>query len=161
MRPFGHSMLVNKCGTLSQTKSKPESHSRPCPRPRSRARSVPGRDVRNVMGEPQAVIWSGRKHYKTDTFHRNVLRRRLPAVHERDSNAGATGPTQWNSIDQYCRSRFSNVLCRQDAGGTHGEMHGRLTDGGWVTGVKVFRQLYSAVGFGPVVWLTRRMSNSS
>ena len=35
------------------------------------------------------------------------------------------------------------------------EMHARLTDGSWITGVKVFRQLYSAVGFGPVVWLTR------
>lgn len=35
------------------------------------------------------------------------------------------------------------------------EMHGRLPDGSWVTGVEVFRRLYSAVGFGPVVWLTR------
>ena len=35
------------------------------------------------------------------------------------------------------------------------EMHGRLPDGTWVTGVEVFRRLYSAVGFGPAVWFTR------
>jgi len=35
------------------------------------------------------------------------------------------------------------------------EMHGRMADGSWVMGVEVFRQLYSAVGQGPVVWLTR------
>lgn len=35
------------------------------------------------------------------------------------------------------------------------EMHGRLADGSWVTGVEVFRRLYAAVGFGPIVWLTR------
>ncbi|MCP4174731.1 MAG: DUF393 domain-containing protein [Fuerstiella sp.] len=35
------------------------------------------------------------------------------------------------------------------------EMHGRLPDGRWVTGVEVFRRLYSAVGLGQVVWLTR------
>ena len=35
------------------------------------------------------------------------------------------------------------------------EIHGRLPDGTWVTGVEVFRQLYDAVGFGPVVMATR------
>lgn len=35
------------------------------------------------------------------------------------------------------------------------EMHGRLADGTWVTGVEVFRRLYSVVGFGPAVWFTR------
>lgn len=35
------------------------------------------------------------------------------------------------------------------------EIHGRLPDGQWVTGVEVFRQLYAAVGLGPLVWLTR------
>jgi predicted DCC family thiol-disulfide oxidoreductase YuxK len=34
-------------------------------------------------------------------------------------------------------------------------MHGRLPDGTWVEGVEVFRRLYAAVGFGPIVWLTR------
>jgi predicted DCC family thiol-disulfide oxidoreductase YuxK len=35
------------------------------------------------------------------------------------------------------------------------EIHGRLPDGTWVRGVEVFRQLYSAVGWTPVVWLSR------
>ena len=34
-------------------------------------------------------------------------------------------------------------------------MHGRLPDGTWLTGVEVFRRMYAAVGFGPIVWLTR------
>lgn len=32
---------------------------------------------------------------------------------------------------------------------------GRLPDGTWITGVEVFRRLYSAIGFGPLVMLTR------
>ena len=35
------------------------------------------------------------------------------------------------------------------------EMHGRLPNGEWVTGVEVFRRLYSAVGFGFLVIFTR------
>lgn len=35
------------------------------------------------------------------------------------------------------------------------EIRGRLADGSWIDGVEVFRQLYGAVGFGPIVWLTR------
>lgn len=34
-------------------------------------------------------------------------------------------------------------------------IHGRLADGTLVTGVEVFRRLYGAVGFGPLVALTR------
>lgn len=34
-------------------------------------------------------------------------------------------------------------------------IHGRLADGRWIEGVEVFRQLYGAVGFGPLVALTR------
>lgn len=34
-------------------------------------------------------------------------------------------------------------------------IYGRLPDGTWVTGVEVFRRLYSAVGLGPLVQLTR------
>lgn len=34
-------------------------------------------------------------------------------------------------------------------------IHGRLADGTLVEGVEVFRQLYGAVGFGPLVALTR------
>lgn len=35
------------------------------------------------------------------------------------------------------------------------EIQGRLPDGSWIVGVEVFRRLYAAVGFGPLVWLTR------
>lgn len=35
------------------------------------------------------------------------------------------------------------------------EIQGRLPDGTWITGVEVFRRLYSAIGLGPLVWLTR------
>lgn len=34
-------------------------------------------------------------------------------------------------------------------------IHGRLPDGTVIEGVEVFRRLYSAVGFGPLVMLTR------
>lgn len=36
-----------------------------------------------------------------------------------------------------------------------GRIHGRLPDGTLVEGVEVFRRLYTAVGFGPLVALTR------
>ena len=35
------------------------------------------------------------------------------------------------------------------------KIYGRLPDGTWITGVEVFRRLYSAIGFGPLVLLTR------
>lgn len=35
------------------------------------------------------------------------------------------------------------------------EIHGRLPDGRWIKGVEVFRQLYSAVGLGPLMRVTR------
>lgn len=35
------------------------------------------------------------------------------------------------------------------------EIHGRLPNGEWIKGVEVFRRLYSAVGFGAIVKLTR------
>ena len=35
------------------------------------------------------------------------------------------------------------------------QIHGRLPDGSWIRGVEVFRRLYAAVGFGPLVSLTR------
>ncbi|MCA9609543.1 MAG: DUF393 domain-containing protein [Myxococcales bacterium] len=34
-------------------------------------------------------------------------------------------------------------------------IHGRLPDGTMIEGVEVFRRLYGAVGFGPLVWLSR------
>lgn len=66
-------------------------------------------------------------------------------------------------MDRKNRIQFTNIAdAGFDAsalGRTHREfmaqMHGRLADGTWITGVEVFRRLYAAVGLGPVVWLTR------
>jgi predicted DCC family thiol-disulfide oxidoreductase YuxK len=35
------------------------------------------------------------------------------------------------------------------------KIQGRLPDGSWIEGVEVFRRLYGAVGFGPLVSLSR------
>lgn len=35
------------------------------------------------------------------------------------------------------------------------DIHGRLPDGSWIRGVEVFRRLYSAVGFGSLVAVSR------
>ncbi len=35
------------------------------------------------------------------------------------------------------------------------QIYGRLPDGTWIQGVEVFRRLYTAVGFGPIVFLSR------
>ena len=35
------------------------------------------------------------------------------------------------------------------------QMHGRLPDGTWLRGVEAFRRMYAAVGFGPLVFLSR------
>jgi predicted DCC family thiol-disulfide oxidoreductase YuxK len=35
------------------------------------------------------------------------------------------------------------------------QMHGRLPDGTWLQGVEVFRRLYAAIGFAPLVFLSR------
>ncbi|MDG1895167.1 MAG: DUF393 domain-containing protein [Fuerstiella sp.] len=66
-------------------------------------------------------------------------------------------------MDRDQRLRFTNIAAAKFDPGSVGksrhelmaEMHGRLPNGSWVTGVEVFRCLYSAVGFGPIVWLTR------
>jgi predicted DCC family thiol-disulfide oxidoreductase YuxK len=61
------------------------------------------------------------------------------------------------------RIRFTNIAASDfdpvPLGKTHdnlmAEIHGRLPDGRWVTGVEVFRRLYDCIGFGPLVLLTR------
>lgn len=55
------------------------------------------------------------------------------------------------------RIRFTNIAAADFDASSYGktqevlmaEMHGRLPDGTWVTGVEVFRRLYAAVGLGP------------
>ena len=59
--------------------------------------------------------------------------------------------------------RFTNIAAEDfDAaalGTTQTELmariHGRLPDGSWIEGVEVFRRLYAAIGFGPLVSVTR------
>lgn len=61
------------------------------------------------------------------------------------------------------RVRFTDIAAPgfdpSELGRTHDELmariHGRLPDGSLVTGVEVFRRLYAAVGFGPLVAATR------
>lgn len=66
-------------------------------------------------------------------------------------------------LDRHQRLRFTNIAAPKfdasSVGKTQGEliaeMHGRLPDGSWITGVEVLRRLYSSVGLRPVVSLTR------
>ncbi len=71
-------------------------------------------------------------------------------------------------LDRRHRIRFTDIAdAHFQAGDFHktpsefmDEIHGRLPDENgnpnqWITGVEVFRRLYSAVGFGIVVWPTR------
>ena len=65
--------------------------------------------------------------------------------------------------DRRSRIRFTDIdgslFVAADVGKSQDElmaqMHGRLSDGKWVTGVEVFRRMYSAVGLGPLVWVSR------
>lgn len=66
-------------------------------------------------------------------------------------------------LDRRERIKFTNIAApdfsSQVTGKSHAdlmaEIHGRLPDGSWVTGVEVFRRLYTSVGFGPLVMITR------
>jgi len=66
-------------------------------------------------------------------------------------------------LDRHGRIRFTDFTApgfdAAAVGLTHDElmarMHGRLPDGTLIEGIEVFRRLYAAVGFGPVVALTR------
>jgi predicted DCC family thiol-disulfide oxidoreductase YuxK len=65
--------------------------------------------------------------------------------------------------DRHCRIRFTDIAAADFRAGEYGvtrdefmtQIHARLPDGSWVRGVEVFRRLYTAVGWGPIVWLTR------
>ena len=66
-------------------------------------------------------------------------------------------------LDRRTRIKWTDVAApgfdAQALGKSHAafmeRMHGRLADGTWIEGVEVFRQLYQAVGFGPLVGLSR------
>jgi predicted DCC family thiol-disulfide oxidoreductase YuxK len=65
--------------------------------------------------------------------------------------------------DRHRRIRFTDLDAPDfrpaDVGMTRdalmAQMHGRLSDGTWLTGVEVFRRMYTAIGLGPLVWLSR------
>ena len=66
-------------------------------------------------------------------------------------------------LDRHSRIRFTDIADPSFRSEDYGksfdefmsEIQGRLPDGRWITGVEVFRRLYSAVGFGWIVWSTR------
>ena len=66
-------------------------------------------------------------------------------------------------LDRKQRIKFTNIAAESfnptDFGKSLDELmeniHGRFPDGRWVTGVEVFRHLYSAVGLGYVARVTR------
>ncbi len=66
-------------------------------------------------------------------------------------------------LDRRDRVRFTDIAAAGFDPVAHGttaealmaEIHARLPDGTWITGVEVFRRLYTAVGLGPAVALTR------
>ena len=71
--------------------------------------------------------------------------------------------TMLQKMDRHGRIRFSNIAdptfdpasVALDHAALMAKIHGRLPSGEMIEGVEVFRQLYAAVGFGPVVALTR------
>lgn len=66
-------------------------------------------------------------------------------------------------LDRRARIRFTDIAARTFDPSPIGipmsvlvaEIHGRLPDGTFVTGVEVFRRLYAAVGLGALVQMTR------
>jgi predicted DCC family thiol-disulfide oxidoreductase YuxK len=65
--------------------------------------------------------------------------------------------------DRRSKIRFTDIAAAgfqaEAVGKSHDELmariHGRLPDGTWLQGVEVFRRLYAAVGWGPLVFLSR------
>ncbi len=50
---------------------------------------------------------------------------------------------------------FDPAIYGTSQGRLMAEIHGRDARGNWIVGVEVFRKLYAAVGFGPLVAVTR------
>lgn len=66
-------------------------------------------------------------------------------------------------LDRKQRIGFTNIAAAEFEAGDYGltqnelmaEIHARLPDGSWIRGVEVFRRIYSALGWGRIVSLTR------
>jgi predicted DCC family thiol-disulfide oxidoreductase YuxK len=75
--------------------------------------------------------------------------REIAVLRRLDRNRGRIRSTDIQSKD------FAPEAYGLDFETMMGSIHGRLPDGSLVQGVEVFRQLYAAVGFGPLVRLSR------
>lgn len=77
-----------------------------------------------------------------------LCHREIGFLKRRDLN----GKIRFTDIDapdfapESCGKTYEELMAR---------IYGRLPDGTWIIGVEVFRRLYSAVGFGSLVALTR------
>lgn len=66
-------------------------------------------------------------------------------------------------LDKKNRIRFTDIADKSfdaaaigtDYASLMSRIQGRLADGTWIEGVEVFRRLYTAVGFGPLIAVTR------
>lgn len=66
-------------------------------------------------------------------------------------------------MDRRQRIRFTDIAAADFVAADYGksmsefmeQIQGRLPSGQWLVGVEVFRRLYAAIGFGPLVWITR------
>lgn len=66
-------------------------------------------------------------------------------------------------LDKHARIRFTDIADKSfdaaaigtDYASLMSRIQGRLADGTWIEGVEVFRRLYTAVGFGKLIAVTR------
>lgn len=87
----------------------------------------------------------------------------LTLFHDGDCPLCAREVALLRRLDRAGRIRFLDIAAPDFDAAAHGKtlealmgsIHARLQDGRWIQGVEVFRQLYAAVGLGPLVALTR------
>lgn len=66
-------------------------------------------------------------------------------------------------LDRRQRIRFTDIAAADFVAAEYGksmsefmdQIQGRLPSGQWLVGMEVLRRLYTAIGLGPLVWLTR------
>jgi len=77
-----------------------------------------------------------------------LCRREMQLLQRRDRD----GTIRFTDIDS---PTFEPSSVGKSLGDLMARIHARLPDGTWLEGVEVFRQLYTIVGFGPLVRLSR------
>lgn len=98
------------------------------------------------------------EHQKQETHPWNI-----EVFHDGECPLCAREIEMLRRLDRHGRILFTDISSDDFVPETQGKdletlmstMHGRLPDGTWLTGVEVFRRLYTAVGFGPIVAVTR------